>query len=144
MTDRHELYDRIATLTTAAAAREADREEARDALEAAGHPGAHIDDWPRIAPAVHALIAERDALRRDLADIKANRHLWVRAVERASALAEHWAGDRTPVDRSTAADTFATVLELHGWEQTDAEPRPVLRAVPAPPQPNPDTTQENR
>lgn len=125
MTDRHELYDRIATLTTAAAAREADREEARDALEAAGHPGAHIDDWPRITPAVHALIAERDALHSRL--------------EAACAL-------HTPIQRGPGV----YCARCSGWDGrrflgilTD-HPCPTLRALDAPSQPNPDTTQETR
>ncbi|MFI8360746.1 hypothetical protein ACIGD1_11360 [Streptomyces sp. NPDC085612] len=53
-----------------------------------------------------------------------------RALARADALAEEWAGDQTLVTRSAAADLFATVLELNGWEQTDAEPAPAhLRLV---------------
>ena len=51
-----------------------------------------------------------------------------RALDRAHALTEQWAGDMTPVTRSAAADLFATVIELNGWEQTD--PRPRLAAVP--------------
>lgn len=51
-----------------------------------------------------------------------------RALDRANALTEEWAGDMTPVTRSAAADLFASVLELNGWEQSN--PRPVLRAMP--------------
>lgn len=51
-----------------------------------------------------------------------------RALDRAHALTEQWAGDMTAVTRSAAADLFATVIELNGWEQTD--PRPHLAAVP--------------
>lgn len=52
-----------------------------------------------------------------------------RALNRADAVADGWAGDMTPVTRSAAADLFASVLELNGWTQTDAVPK--LRAVPA-------------
>lgn len=52
-----------------------------------------------------------------------------RALDRADALTDQWAGDMTLVTRSGAADLFATVIELNGWEQTDARPR--LVAVPA-------------
>ncbi|NUL14484.1 hypothetical protein [Streptomyces lunaelactis] len=51
-----------------------------------------------------------------------------RALDRAHALTEQWAGDMTPVTRSGAADLFASLIELNGWEQTDA--RPHLAAVP--------------
>ena len=53
-----------------------------------------------------------------------------RALDRAHAMTEQWAGDMTTVTRSGAADLFATVIELNGWEQTDARPR--LAAVPTP------------
>lgn len=52
----------------------------------------------------------------------------LRALARADALADAWAGDQTLVTRSAAADLFASVLELDGWEQTDPEPAP-LRLV---------------
>ncbi|MEU0369085.1 hypothetical protein ABZ070_02275 [Streptomyces sp. NPDC006283] len=51
-----------------------------------------------------------------------------RALDRANACVEQWAGDMTLVTRSAAADLFASLLELNGWEQTDAAPP--LRAVP--------------
>ncbi|MFE3495292.1 hypothetical protein ACFXOS_19835 [Streptomyces sp. NPDC059175] len=51
-----------------------------------------------------------------------------RALERANALTEQWAGDMTTITRSAAADLFASVLELNGWEQTNAQTR--LHAVP--------------
>lgn len=51
-----------------------------------------------------------------------------RALNRADALADGWAGDMTTVTRSAAADLFASVLALNGWTQTDARPR--LVAVP--------------
>lgn len=47
-----------------------------------------------------------------------------RALDRANSLADGWAGDMTAVTRSAAADLFASVLELNGWEQTPA-PAPV-------------------
>jgi hypothetical protein len=55
-----------------------------------------------------------------------------RALDRADALADGWAGDMTETTRSAAADLFASVLELNGWEQTDA-PAPArhLAAVPS-------------
>jgi hypothetical protein len=37
-------------------------EECRDLLESAGHNGAHSNDWPEVAPALRALVAERDRL----------------------------------------------------------------------------------
>lgn len=43
-----------------------------------------------------------------------------RALDRADGLADQWAGDMTSVTRSAAGDLFASVLELNGWEQTDA------------------------
>ena len=52
-----------------------------------------------------------------------------RALDRAHALTEQWAGDMTTVTRSAAADLFASLIELNGWTQTD--PRPRLTAVPA-------------
>ncbi|MCX4780084.1 hypothetical protein [Streptomyces sp. NBC_01264] len=52
-----------------------------------------------------------------------------RALARADALADSWAADRTLVTRAAAADLFATVLELNGWEQSDPPPR-ALRLVP--------------
>jgi hypothetical protein len=51
-----------------------------------------------------------------------------RALDRAHAFTEQWAGDMTTVTRSEAADLFATVIELNGWEQTGTRPR--LVAVP--------------
>ncbi|MFI2367272.1 hypothetical protein [Streptomyces sp. NPDC018833] len=53
-----------------------------------------------------------------------------RALARADALAEQWAGDMTPVTRSAAADLFASVLELNGWTQVDS--RPQLQPVAGP------------
>ncbi|MFJ1865508.1 hypothetical protein ACIOD1_12835 [Streptomyces sp. NPDC088097] len=54
--------------------------------------------------------------------------LRARALERANALADSWASDPTLVTRSSAADLFASVLELSGWEQGNPEPAP-LRLV---------------
>lgn len=51
-----------------------------------------------------------------------------RALARADALADSWAADRTLVTRSAAADLFASLLELNGWEQSDFQP-PHLYAV---------------
>ncbi|MER5461633.1 hypothetical protein ABT010_13285 [Streptomyces sp. NPDC002668] len=51
-----------------------------------------------------------------------------RALDRAHAMTEEWAGDMTTVTRSAAADLFASLIELNGWTQTDARPR--LAAVP--------------
>lgn len=51
-----------------------------------------------------------------------------RALDRAHAFTEQWAGDMTTVTRSEAADLFASLIQLNGWEQTDARPR--LLAVP--------------
>ncbi|MFE7947384.1 hypothetical protein [Streptomyces sp. NPDC057426] len=51
-----------------------------------------------------------------------------RALDRADALADQWAGDMTLVTRSAAADLFASVLELNGWDQDEA--RPQLHSVP--------------
>ncbi|RPK56174.1 hypothetical protein EES43_24340 [Streptomyces sp. ADI96-02] len=42
-------------------------EEARDALESAGAPGAHGDDWPRLVPAIEQLAADRDRLATEVA-----------------------------------------------------------------------------
>lgn len=55
-------------------------------------------------------------------------HKMSRALARADALADEWAGDMTPVTRSAAADLFASVLELNGWEQQDTAPA-TLRLV---------------
>lgn len=49
-----------------------------------------------------------------------------RALDRAHALVEQWTGDQTVVTRSEAADLFASVLELNGWEQTPAPPHLAL------------------
>lgn len=46
----------------------------------------------------------------------------LRALARADALADTWAGDQTLVTRSAAAELFASVLELDGWEQSESEP----------------------
>jgi hypothetical protein len=43
-----------------------------------------------------------------------------RALDRANALADGWAGDMTETTRSAAGDLFASVLELDTWEQVDA------------------------
>lgn len=51
-----------------------------------------------------------------------------RALARADALADQWAGDMTLVTRSAAADLFASMLELNGWEQREPEPS-ALRLV---------------
>jgi len=55
-----QLYDRLETLEAGARERSALLEEARDALENAGALGAHGNDWPRLAPAIEALAADRD------------------------------------------------------------------------------------
>lgn len=55
--------------------------------------------------------------------------LMSRALDRAEALADQWAADMTQISRSEAADLFATVLELHGWEQEDPQPAPALRLI---------------
>ncbi|MGW4786138.1 hypothetical protein [Streptomyces sp. NPDC004230] len=56
-----------------------------------------------------------------------------RALDRANALTDGWAGDMTETTRSAAADLFASVIELDGWDQTDAPiPARHLTAVPAP------------
>ncbi|MEV1006111.1 hypothetical protein [Streptomyces sp. NPDC049881] len=60
------LYDQLDMLTAGAAARSAIEEAARDALSAAGETGAHLDDWPHLAPAIDRLAAERDELRAEL------------------------------------------------------------------------------
>lgn len=52
----------------------------------------------------------------------------VRAVERASGLAEQWDGDPAPITRSEASRLLDEVLRLSGWEQGD--PRPTLSVVP--------------
>ena len=55
-----------------------------------------------------------------------------RALDRANSLADGWAGDMTQTTRSAAADLFASVLELDGWEQVDAPTvARHLAAVPA-------------
>ncbi|MFD5940233.1 hypothetical protein [Streptomyces griseus] len=65
-----ELYDRLDRLENGARERSALLEEARDALEAAGAPPAHGDDWPRLAPAIEEL-----ARRADTADAVAEGNL---------------------------------------------------------------------
>ncbi|GAA2351680.1 hypothetical protein [Streptomyces carpaticus] len=60
------LHQRLDTLQAANLQYNEALEGARDLLEAAGHIGAHADDWPEIAPALQALIAERDQLRAEL------------------------------------------------------------------------------
>ncbi|MFD3802618.1 hypothetical protein ACFWTC_03095 [Streptomyces sp. NPDC058619] len=55
--------------------------------------------------------------------------LRARALERAYALTDLWTGDTTPTTRADAAEIFADVLELGGWEQHDPEPA-TLRLVP--------------
>lgn len=63
-----------------------------------------------------------------------------RALNRADALIEEWEADRTPITRAEAAQMFSFVLALRGWEETEAQLRPTLRAVPTPPQPDPGPT----
>ncbi|MFF4338127.1 hypothetical protein [[Kitasatospora] papulosa] len=56
-----QLYDRLDVLENGARERSALLEEARDALEAAGINEAHGgESWPRLAPAIEALAADRD------------------------------------------------------------------------------------
>jgi transcriptional regulator with XRE-family HTH domain len=57
------LYDRLELFNAAAHERSAILEAARDALENVGVNRAHGDDWPRLAPAIEELAAERDAAR---------------------------------------------------------------------------------
>ncbi|MCY0943565.1 hypothetical protein [Streptomyces antarcticus] len=52
-----------------------------------------------------------------------------RALDRAHALTEQWAGDLTLITRSAAADLFASLIELNGWEQS-GPPAAALRLVP--------------
>ncbi|MBK3548133.1 hypothetical protein, partial [Streptomyces sp. MBT60] len=60
------LYDRLDLLENGARERSALLEEARDALEAAGINEAHGgESWPRLAPAIEELAAERDRLATD-------------------------------------------------------------------------------
>ncbi len=51
-----------------------------------------------------------------------------RALERAWALTDSWTNDHTPTTRAAAAEIFAQVLELDGWQQTTPPPAP-LRLV---------------
>jgi len=44
-------------------------EETRDALEDAGFPDAHIDDWPQTAPGVRLVLAELVAARAEIAQL---------------------------------------------------------------------------
>lgn len=67
-------------------------------------------------------------------------HRFNRALNRADALIEEWTDDPTPITRAEAARMFSFVLALRGWEETDAQLRPTLRAVPTPPQPHPGPT----
>lgn len=60
-------------------------------------------------------------------ELRAQLDLTRRALNRADALTDQWAGDMTLITRSAAADLYATVLELHGWEQTNP---PALHTVP--------------
>lgn len=56
----------------------------------------------------------------------AHRERYMRAVNRADALADEWADDPTPITRAEAAELLSRVLELTGWEQTDVPPPPHL------------------
>lgn len=60
-------------------------------------------------------------------ELRAQLDLTRRALNRADALTDQWAGDMTTTTRSAAADLYATVLELHGWTETDP---PTLHTVP--------------
>lgn len=68
----------------------------------------------------------------------ARRELYMRAVNRADALADEWADDPTPISRAEAAELLSRVLELTGWEQTDAPPPPHLALVGADSTPTPE------
>lgn len=66
-----DLYARLDLLEAGARERSALLEEARDALEAAGAPRAHGDDWPRLVPAIEELAADRDRLAAEVARLTA-------------------------------------------------------------------------
>lgn len=84
------LRDRIALLGRAATERAALLEEARDALEQAGEPGAHADDWPQIAPGIHALHTRTETAEADLTTARAtNQRLNLRCQQAESELATY-------------------------------------------------------
>ncbi|MGP3684125.1 hypothetical protein ACTVZO_05325 [Streptomyces sp. IBSNAI002] len=51
--------------------------------------------------------------------------LRARALERAWALTDSWTDDHTPITRAAAAEVFAEVLELDGWQQTSPPSTPL-------------------
>lgn len=68
--EMRQLRERVALLERGAAEREALLTEARDALEAAGQPGAHADDWPAVAPGIRALAARAVQAEAALAEVR--------------------------------------------------------------------------
>lgn len=75
-TARRQLEEQMRLGQHGAAAREAVVEECRDVLEAAGERGPHGDDWPRLAPAVRAVVAERDTAHARLEAIREAVVVW--------------------------------------------------------------------
>lgn len=64
---------------------------------------------------------------------------YVRALDRAHALAEEWSDDRSLISRADAAELLSEVLRLDGW--TVSEPAGArLRLVPAVEAPEPQST----
>ncbi|MCM2579514.1 hypothetical protein [Streptomyces meridianus] len=45
-----------------------------------------------------------------------------RALNRADAQVDDWAGDKTLVTRGAAAEQFGMMLELNGWVESSARP----------------------